>query len=109
LGSKPPEHERDGRGRRYRPHESALHAAAGRFALRKVRTCRTASATFSFLSFQGKRLTCEFGAVCTISMAVAYGCASVLSGSTSNGVWQSRTNSRVAVSTKSTPPYIFAR
>src|SRR5215813_4038786 len=62
---------------------------------------RTASGILSFVSFHGYRLTCAFGARCTVSIATAYGCPGTSSGRTSIGVWQSRTNSRVTVYTKS--------
>ena len=59
-----------------RAAESARESASdnnyeGRFAFKNVRICRTPSATFCFVSFHGYRLTCEFGAVCTISIAVS--------------------------------------
>jgi len=42
---------------------------AGRFALRNVRTCRTASGIFSFVSFHGKKVSSDFGASIADSMA----------------------------------------
>ena len=41
----------------------------GRFVLKNVRACLAANLTFSFVSFHGNKLTCAFGAKCTISMA----------------------------------------
>ena len=46
-------------------------AAAGRYARRNVRIWRTASGILSGVSFHGYRLTCAFGARCTVSMATA--------------------------------------
>ena len=66
------EHCRD-RGRD--PHRGADVLArghrdqAGRFALRNVRTCRTASGIFSFVSFHGKKVSSDFGASIADSMA----------------------------------------
>ena len=62
---------------------------------------RTASGILSGVSFHGYRLTCAFGARCTVSIATAYGCAGTSSGRTRIGVWQARTKSRVTVYTKS--------
>src|SRR2546421_8657362 len=62
---------------------------------------RTANGILSGVSFHGYRLTCAFGARCTVSIATAYGCAGTSSGRTRIGVWQLRTNSRVTVYTKS--------
>src|SRR5438128_10881232 len=62
---------------------------------------RTASGILSGVSFHGYRLTCAFGARCTVSIATAYGCAGTSSGRTRIGVWQLRTKSRVTVYTKS--------
>src|SRR5262249_19659411 len=42
---------------------------AGRFALRNVRTCRTARGIFSFESFHGKKVISAFGASIADSMA----------------------------------------
>ena len=42
---------------------------AGRFAFRNVRTCRTASGIFSFVSFHGKKVSSDFGASIADSMA----------------------------------------
>src|SRR5262245_39240264 len=42
---------------------------AGRFALRNVRTCRTASGIFSFVSFHGKKVSSDFAASIADSMA----------------------------------------
>src|SRR6185295_3875350 len=41
---------------------------AGRFALRNVRTCRTASGILSFVSFHGKKVSSDFGASIADSM-----------------------------------------
>ena len=49
----------------------------------------------------GRCSTSAFGARRAVSMATAYGCAGTSSGSTSIGVWQPRTKSRVTVKTKS--------
>lgn len=42
---------------------------AGWFALRNVRTCRTASGILSFVSFHGKKVSSDFGASIADSMA----------------------------------------
>src|SRR2546430_479395 len=47
---------------------------------------RTASGILSFVSFHGYRLTCAFGARCTVSIATAYGCPGTSSGRTRIGV-----------------------
>ncbi len=62
---------------------------------------RPATAIGSGGSFQGYRLTSDFGASIADSMATAKGWAGTSSGSTSTGVWQVRTKSRVTVNTKS--------
>src|SRR4026208_939979 len=74
---------------------------AGRCALRKEWTWRTAKGIRSLGSFQGNRLTSAFGASIALSMATAYGWAGESSGRTRIGVWQLRTKSRVTVKTKS--------
>ena len=52
------------------PHPNGIDAPqAGRFALRNVRTCRTASGIFSFVSFHGKKVSSDFGASIADSMA----------------------------------------
>ena len=58
----------------------------GRCARRKDRTCRTTTGIISFGSFHGYRLTSDFGARRTDSIATAYGCAGTSSGSTKMGV-----------------------
>src|SRR5262249_61788093 len=72
---------------------------------------RTASGILSLVSFHGYRLTCAFGARCTVSIATAYGCPGTSSGNTKIGVWQLRTKSRVTVYTKSAraPVYMLVR
>src|SRR6266446_3599558 len=47
---------------------------------------RTASGILSGVSFHGYRLTCAFGARCTVSIATAYGCPGTSSGRTRIGV-----------------------
>src|ERR1700722_15072246 len=90
------------------PRHSA--AGTGAWALRKEGTWRNAQANRSLVSFKGWMLTAEFGARRADSMATAYGCAGTSSGSTSMGVWQARTKSRVTVKTKSgSVRYILVR
>lgn len=54
------------------PHPNDMDSPrdqAGRFALRNVRTCRTASGILSFVSFHGKKVSSDFGASIADSMA----------------------------------------
>src|SRR5712691_5889520 len=76
-------------------------AITGRCARRNERTWRTATGILSFGSLKGKRLTSDFGASITDSIAMVYGCGGESSGMTSPGVWQERTKSRDTVYTKS--------
>ena len=50
-------------------HGFSSRDQAGRFALRNVRTCRTARGIFSFVSFHGKKVSSDFGASIADSMA----------------------------------------
>ena len=62
---------------------------------------RVTRATRSGGDFHGYIETSEWGASIAASMAMAYGCSGVSCGSTSTGVSQARTKSRVTVNTKS--------
>jgi len=81
------------------PRDGATPAGSGGDRHRLMRPeegtmWRTASGILSGVSFHGYRLTCAFGARCTVSIATAYGCPGTSSGNTRIGVWQARTNSR---------------
>ena len=75
----------------------AIYAVTGRCARKNERVWRTASGILSLGSFHGNRLTSDFGASITDSMATAYGCGEESSGSTSTGVWHDFTKSRDTV------------
>lgn len=83
------------------PQVASYASVSGRCARRNERMWRTATGIRSGGCFHGKRLTWAFGARSADSMAAAYGCGGVSSGSTSIGVSQARTKSRVTVKTKS--------